>query len=137
MSSITVSAGGFTSGVTPVQVRRSNATAKVGDPESLASNAGTSRMRLTRRGRVVLVALGLALAAGIGSIATQAVAEGPAIEAATTTVIVAPGQTLWSIASSITSPGEDVRDVVNAIADLNAMGNLELRAGDELLLPAS
>lgn len=130
MSTITVSAGGFP---------RSGARRGEQAQRSVGSRpaSGASRMRLTRRGRVVLVALGLVLAGGIGSVATQAVAEGPAVEAATTTVIVAPGETLWSIASSIAEPGDDVRDVVAVIADLNELASLELRAGEPLLLPAA
>ncbi|PWD50040.1 hypothetical protein C8046_04490 [Serinibacter arcticus] len=97
----------------------------------------SSRMRLTRRGRVVLVGLGLAVAAVAGSVAGQAVAGAPAVEQATTTLVVAPGETLWTIAEGITAPGEDVRDVVAVIAELNEMDSFSLMAGEELLLPVS
>ncbi|GMA31741.1 LysM peptidoglycan-binding domain-containing protein [Litorihabitans aurantiacus] len=96
-------------------------------------------MRLTRRGRAVLVGLGLAVAAGVGSVAGQAVAgqEVATPTAATTTVVVAPGESLWTIADTIAAPDQDVRDVVSAIADLNDLDGLGVQAGAELLLPAS
>ena len=101
------------------------------------SERPTTRMRLTRRGRLVLVGLGLALAAGAGSIAGQAVAEAPLAEQATTTVVVGPGDSLWTIAQGIAAPGEDVRDVVSGLAELNELDGLGLQVGEELLLPAS
>lgn len=101
------------------------------------SDRSATRMRLTRRGRLVLVGLGLTLAAGAGSIAGQAVAEAPLAEQATTTVVVGPGDSLWTIAQGIAAPGEDVRDVVSGLAELNELDGLGLQVGEELLLPAS
>ena len=65
------------------------------------------RCRLTRRGRLVLVlvALTAVLVAGFflgaGSVATQERGTSPATEI----VMVAPGETLWDIASRLTPSG--------------------------------
>ena len=50
---------------------------------------------------------------------------------------VAAGDTLWAVASDVARPGEDVRDVVASIAALNDLGDHELRAGQQLLVPAA
>lgn len=135
MSTVAISTGRITAprsegraATGPVQVR-GTASARPADDHA--------RMRLTRRGRIVLVGLGLALAAGAGSVAGQAVAEAPPVEQATTTVVVGPGDSLWTIAQGITAPGEDVRDVVISLAELNELDGLGLQVGEELLLPAS
>ena len=73
-----------------------------------ARRAGSgATVRLTRRGRLVLVlvALTAVLVAGIflgaGSVATQERGTSPATEI----VMVAPGETLWDIASRLTPSG--------------------------------
>jgi nucleoid-associated protein YgaU len=49
-------------------------------------------------------------------------------------VVVQPGDTLWSIASSLHSDG-DVRAVVDEIQELNGLQGAEIRPGQTLLLP--
>jgi len=49
---------------------------------------------------------------------------------------VAEGETLWAIASGLAAPGEDVRDVVAELVDLNGLAGAQLRAGQQILLPA-
>lgn len=90
---------------------------------------------LTRRGRLVLAVIAVTLVGG-GLGLGRAVAEGPpaAIEVATYTVV--PGDTLWSIASGVNAAGQDVRDVIATIQDLNNMTDSALAAGAQLLLPA-
>jgi Tfp pilus assembly protein FimV len=89
--------------------------------------------RLTGRGRLVvflfaLVALAaLALAMAGGSFA----GEEPE---ATQTVVVSPGQTLWSIASSA-SDGRDVRDMMSHLVTLNDLDSVALDAGQQLEVP--
>ncbi|MEO9323213.1 LysM peptidoglycan-binding domain-containing protein [Nocardioides sp. C4-1] len=91
--------------------------------------------RLTRRGRLVVfvlaflavIAVGVALASG--SMATSEAEQ-------TTTIVVEPGQTLWSIASSV-SDGDDVRDTLEHLVDLNGLDTKVLQAGQELEVPAS
>jgi hypothetical protein len=99
--------------------------------------AGTAGLRLTVRGRRVLAALALIAATG-ASVALGALvgtAANPSSSSATTTVTVAPGQTLWSLASAAAAPGEDPRDVLEEIADLNGLASPDLAVGQELLVP--
>jgi len=39
-------------------------------------------------------------------------------------------------ASGLAAPGEDVRDVVAELVDLNGLAGAQLRAGQQILLPA-
>lgn len=93
-------------------------------------------MRLTTRGRVVIFGfvalLALLLSVFIGSSA-QAGQQDPGIEV--TTVTIADGETLWSHAKDIAEPGEDIRDVVDLIKDLNNLPDSQLRSGQQLILP--
>ena len=97
------------------------------------------QVRLTRRGRLVvfLVALTAALVAGVvlgaGSVATQE----RGTSAPTTIVRVAPGETLWDIASRITPSGDDVRDTMYDIKRLNALASSALDAGQRIRVPAT
>lgn len=49
--------------------------------------------------------------------------------------MVAPGETLWAIASEV-APTSDPRDVVDAIKRLNALDSAQLVAGQRLAIPA-
>jgi nucleoid-associated protein YgaU len=49
-------------------------------------------------------------------------------------VVVEPGDTLWSIAASA-ADGDDVRDVVDRIQELNRLEGSGLVPGQVLLLP--
>lgn len=93
-------------------------------------------VRLTRRGRAVVVggAVSLILAAGVvlgdGSVATERSGTAPE----TRIVAVAPGDTLWDIASEIAAPGR-TRDVVDEIQRLNALDSAMVMAGQRLRVP--
>jgi hypothetical protein len=63
---------------------------------------------------------------------TSAVASGAAGVAAPATVVVQPGDTLWTIAAA-TQPGIDVRIAVDRLVALN--GQAPLVVGQELVLP--
>ena len=71
---------------------------------------------------VVLVSLGLAVAAHGGTPATQ------------TTVVVQPGYTLWSIASEH-YPADDVRVRVDDIEQANGLQGPGIQVGQRLVLP--
>ncbi len=94
------------------------------------------QVRLTRRGRLVvfLGALLLALALGVmwggGSVAT----ERPGTPEPTLTVQVAPGDTLYDIAASVTTDG-DVAAMVEQIEDLNRLDTAVVYAGQKLRVP--
>ncbi|MFZ5847620.1 MAG: LysM peptidoglycan-binding domain-containing protein [Actinomycetota bacterium] len=96
----------------------------------------TPNVRLTRRGRLVLLTLfvGLAFVAltvfGGHSAATGE--AGAPVE--TRTVVVGEGDTLWGIASEIAEPGE-VREMIHHIQELNALPSASLQRGQELAVP--
>lgn len=104
------------------------ATETAGQPLRL-----TARGRLVRSVAVLLLGLTAAVAAGgwLGSVAAQAPYEGP-----TTTVTVTSGQTLWGIAAASAGTGQDVRDVVDVIRDLNTLPTADLAVGQRLVVPA-
>ena len=94
-------------------------------------------LRLTRRGRLVITLFVAALLAVGALLGAQTALAGSAVETpAVQTLTVAPGDTLWSIASSVPHQG-DVRDTIAEIRDLNALRSSELLVGQELLVPTS
>lgn len=105
-------------------------------PARVAAPAG--QLRLTRRGRLVLF-LGALLAVFVIAFVvmggSSASTESGGAPAATERIVVAPGQTLWQIASAH-SDGGDVRATVDAIEKLNALDSAMLYAGQELFVPA-
>lgn len=94
-------------------------------------------LRLTRRGRAVLALLAFvvasALSVGLGVSLGLSAPAGAAGE--TVAVTVQPGDTLWVLAAGVAGPGEDVRDVVAEIAELNALRTHDLSAGQQVLVP--
>ncbi|OLT46853.1 hypothetical protein BJF88_04115 [Cellulosimicrobium sp. CUA-896] len=99
-----------------------------------SARPATGRLRLTRRGRVVLVLL-VAVVAFLGARVGAAVAGGPAEPVEVRVHVVAAGETLWSHAQRLAAPGEDVRDVVADIVELNGLSSSGLAEGQRLLLP--
>jgi LysM repeat protein len=97
-------------------------------------------LRLTRRGRrlartaIVLLAVLAALLLSVASRQTPVQAgTGPATSA-TTTVVVQPGQTLWTVARSL-SPDADARETVARIQELNGLTGSSVRPGQSLIVP--
>jgi hypothetical protein len=93
-------------------------------------------LRLTRRGRrlvaVLSLAVGLAVAGGVTT-----VLDGPDSGlqlAGQSSVVVEPGDTLWSIAREV-APQEDTRAVVDALSEVNGLGDTVLIPGQVLQLP--
>jgi len=107
------------------------------------SAAGPStRLRLTLRGRRVLAVLAalpavIALSAAvIGGGAALASRDAGAPADSFTTVTVAVGDSLWSIAEDI-APERDPRDVVDEIVRLNALDSVIVQAGQSIAIPAA
>ena len=96
-----------------------------------------ARLRLTRRGRLVVFAVGLLVAVAIavafagGSVATSEKGE----PVPTDTIVVGTGVTLWDIASA-RAEGGDVRDMMSTIQQLNHLESGMLVAGQRLRVPA-
>ena len=97
-----------------------------------------SGVRLTRRGRLARTLLVLSLAVVLASVfglnagantTDQVGAPTPFIQ-----VTVAPGDTLWSLATRL-ADGGDVRALVDEIASVNSLASAEVQAGQKLRIP--
>jgi len=101
-------------------------------------------VRLTRRGRIVVTILVTAACLLLTVLAWMAVAARAqaadsglppgAVYRNLTSVVVRPGQTLWSIASQA-EPTADPRAVMQQIIDLNALSGTSVEPGQRLLVP--
>lgn len=94
-------------------------------------------LRLTQRGRTVLLSIlalplvvGIAVAALDGGGATATMSDPASLQY----VMVAPGQTLWGLATEL-APGADPRDVIDDIMRFNRLGSADLAAGQQLAIP--
>jgi LysM repeat protein len=91
---------------------------------------------LTRRGRLArtlfVLSLSVVLVAGFAS---RSGANQVASSSAPTftTVVVAPGETLWSVAAAYASG--DVRGMVSDIREANNLKGFDLQAGQKLRVP--
>ena len=102
------------------------------------------RVRLTRRGRLVLGVFAVMVAAGLVTLFWLGVAGGAqaashrlrpgAAYRGMTQVVVRPGQTLWSIASRA-EPGADPRVVIQQIIEVNALRGPVIQPGESLWVP--
>lgn len=100
--------------------------------------AMTPRLRLTRRGRRVLMvlitlplvvaALAFALNGGV------AAASNVSSSASFHYVTVGSGQTLWQLAQEI-APSADPRDVISDVVHLNQLASTDLQVGQRLAIP--
>ncbi len=99
-------------------------------------------LRLTRRGKVVLIGIPLVLLAALllslaGFFNSPAKASESAADLSVTptvTVTVQPGQSLWAIAGTV-DPGRDARDVVADIVQLNNLTAGAVHPGQQLYVP--
>jgi hypothetical protein len=152
-------AGVSRAGITGIGARAGGAGAVVlggGVPGGGAARAGGLRpagswraqppgpVRLTRRGRVVVA--GLLTAAVLMAVVLLGLAAAAKAQAAgggspagsayrnLASVVVHPGQTLWSIASRA-QPSADLRIVVQQIIELNALTGTGIEPGERLWVP--
>lgn len=115
-------------------------TGDVAEPSrtrSVREEVAPGPLRLTTRGRVVVVLLGLLLSLAVSLVASRAVADAPVSGAVEVTRhVVLEGETLWALADDVARPGEDVRDVVLELVRLNELPSAGLMAGQTIILPA-
>jgi len=102
-----------------------------------AARPARPRLRLTRRGRAVLLllvavplVLWLLVAQLNGGAATGSL-EGGSVQI----VMVQPGESLWAIAERV-APNADPRDVIDAIIAFNHLGSADVMAGQQIGIPA-
>ena len=99
----------------------------------------TPRLRLTRRGRVVLTTLAaaplVAISLFLGLSGGDAAATHDVPATGLEYVSIAPGQSLWQLAEQI-APQADPREVVADILSLNRLESADIQPGQELAIPA-
>jgi hypothetical protein len=103
-----------------------------------------TRTRLTRRGRIVvagLITASVVLVAALAWLAGTARADvagsgapSSAVYHSLRSVVVLPGQSLWSIATQY-EPRSDPRNAIQEIIDLNALSGTSVQPGEQLWLP--
>lgn len=97
--------------------------------------AAGGSLRLTRRGRAVVLALALGVVLAVGVVLGNASsASEDAVTGETRVVTVGAGDTLWDIAAEVAAPG-GTREMVGTLEDLNALDSAALQAGQKLLVP--
>ena len=126
--------------VAPVGLRPERSRGVVPRPVGVrVVRTAPGHLRLTRRGRLVTAAATLLIAAlalvGVVSRAPGLRETAPVPASAPAQVVVAPGETLWSIAERI-APDRDPRTVVAGIQRLNDLPTADVRAGQTLRLRA-
>ncbi|MBX7442558.1 MULTISPECIES: LysM peptidoglycan-binding domain-containing protein [unclassified Arthrobacter] len=112
------------------------------EPARRVRQAASGRIRLTRRGRLVLIGIPAMLLAVLllslsGLFNSPAKASDSAADLGltpTVTVTVQPGQSLWAIAGEV-APGRDARDVVADIVQLNNLAAGAVLPGQQLFVP--
>jgi LysM domain len=145
-----------TSGGNPIQPRSSSIRSTVRSPlpDAILTPsavilprsrpvAAPPPLRLTRRGRVVVAALLVAVVAGLALAIAMATAGGARAASpgqpgsshqGMHEIVVQPGQTLWSIASAA-EPTADPRLIVPQIMAANGLTSTDVAAGQLLWVP--
>ena len=99
-------------------------------------------LRLTRRGRLMVVAAVVVLGFAVFSLGQAAIGHSPAQAGASSsdaaparTWVVQPGETLWSIAERV-DPDTDPRETVARIVAMNDLPDAAVLVGQEIDVPA-
>ena len=93
---------------------------------------------LNRRGRLARTFVVLSLAIVLGSVVSAKAGAGtdaaPAKAGSFITVTVAPGDTVWSLATRL-AHGGDVRSLVSEIISVNSLASVDVATGQKLRIP--
>ena len=103
------------------------------DTSSTSAGEGTTAARAPRAGRNLPVAI----AVGLGLLALVAVSLAFRPELFVLLATVAVGAALWELAQGVATPGEDLREVVSGLVELNGLSSSGVRAGQTILLPVA
>ena len=99
-----------------------------------------SGIRLNRRGRLARTFVVLSLAIVLGSVVSAKAGAGteaaPQAAGSFITVTVAPGDTVWSLATRL-ADGGDVRALVSEIISVNSLASVDVATGQKLRIPLS
>jgi LysM repeat protein len=91
-------------------------------------------LRLTRRGRIVVLVALLVLAVGLVALAAVPGQAADPTTGSPPTTVVAPGDTLWSVAGRY-APGRDRFRMIDEIRRLNGISDYTVHPGQRLTLP--
>ena len=94
-------------------------------------------IRLNRRGRLARTLLVLSISVTLGSVfgaQSGASTSTPDSASSYVTVTVAPGESLWSLASRL-ADGSDVRAFIDEIVSVNSLGSGDITAGQKIRIP--
>ncbi|HEY8702246.1 MAG TPA: LysM peptidoglycan-binding domain-containing protein [Arthrobacter sp.] len=113
------------------------------EPGSWQRRESLPPLRLTRRGKVVLIGIPAVFVAALlfflaGFLNAPAKAADSAADLAltpTVTVTVQAGESLWTIAGTV-APERDTRDVIADIVQLNNLSSGGVMPGQQLFVPA-
>ena len=117
------------------RLQKNNPRLKRGQAEFLAvdTRRRPGRVRLTRRGRAVLLLLALALA-GLAVVLAAPASQAADPAGPVPTVVTRSGDTLWSIATRY-APGGDPFATIDEIRRLNGISGYMVPVGVRLTLP--
>jgi LysM repeat protein len=121
---------------TPLRLVETDALPPI-STRTAAKSLTAGHIRLTRRGRLaLLVAAVMCMLLGFSLGNTLSFTAGTVSPpAASHSIVVQPGQTLWGIATQI-APHADPRATVQQIIVLNHLASTGVQAGQELALPS-
>lgn len=93
-------------------------------------------LRLTRRGKLVVIATALIVLAFLAMVFSSSVVATDQAGSVddTTTVTVSAGETLWQIAAEA-NPEGDIRDTIDEIVELNSLPGATVQPGTEIAVP--
>jgi len=94
---------------------------------------GLDGLRLTRRGRAVVVLVGVLLAMVAFALGARSAAGVDGV-ATVERHVVLPGESLWQIAADSRGPGEPVAEQVRELVRLNGLSGDQVVAGQELVV---
>ncbi|RWZ46639.1 LysM peptidoglycan-binding domain-containing protein [Labedella phragmitis] len=110
-----------------------------------ATPSSRPRLRITRRGRLVLTSLvvspliALGIVAGVNATSAIATSEGAGSSASVVEfeyLTINAGESLWQVAERI-APASDPRDVIAEIVSLNQLTSSAVEPGQRLAIPSA
>jgi hypothetical protein len=125
-------------------VTLSSTAPRITAPRISEASTATPRLRITRRGRLVLttlvigplVTLGVVGGVVAGLSTTSAVATSSSVSAEFDYLTINAGESLWQVAERI-APTSDPRDVIAEIVSLNQLPTSSVEAGQRIAIPAA
>jgi LysM repeat protein len=106
---------------------------------AVESSNRPSGIILNRRGRLARTLVVLSLAIVLGSLVSAKAGAGtevaPAAATSFITVTVAPGETIWSLATRMGTHSGDVRGLVSEILEVNSLKSVDVEAGQKIRIP--